>query len=136
MRKVTISDNLGNSIDSTEPYIENTNEEYDNFQGTKGDWSLMEGGFTKKHNNPNLITVYATNDDLEIICKVYNDRYLVNGREQNFKANAQLIANAPKLLETLQKLVCVFDNFEPPTKEQLTNYSSEIKSIITKTTEL
>ena len=60
---------------------------------TKGNWDLMDGGFTRYRSKPNLITVYATNSDLEMICDVKRDDIL-HHRNQDFKANAELIAEA------------------------------------------
>jgi predicted regulator of Ras-like GTPase activity (Roadblock/LC7/MglB family) len=68
------------------------------FQGTKGEWRIMNGGFSKKGDIPNLIQIYATNTDLEMICKVNKDGLLHN-KVQNYEANAKLIAAAPELLE-------------------------------------
>jgi len=75
------------------------------FKGTKGNWHIMEKGFNK-HGNPNMIQIYATNSDLEMICEVHNDRIL-HARSQDFKANANLIASAPELLNALYELIQV-----------------------------
>ena len=73
------------------------------FKGTQGEWRIINGGFSKKREIPNLIQIYATNDDLEMICKVNKDQLLHN-KVQNHEANAQLIAAAPELLKELQKI--------------------------------
>jgi hypothetical protein len=74
------------------------------FKGTKGEWKIIKGGFSKKIETPNLIQIYAANDDLEMICKVNKDQ-LLHKKVQNYEANAQLIAAAPELLQALQDLV-------------------------------
>lgn len=86
------------------------------FKGTQGEWRLMVGGFSKKGDIPNLIQVYAANDDLEMICKVYKDG-LLHKKNQNFEANAKLIAAAPKLLSALQDAIIGLEwrKDEPPT---------------------
>ena len=65
---------------------------------TKGEWHVGEP------TNKESFIVYATNEDLEIICKVHRDKILHN-KVQDFEANAQLIAAAPDLLEALIKLL-------------------------------
>lgn len=70
---------------------------------TPGPWHIQEGGFTK--NAPrNEFQIYATNDDLELICKVYHDGLLAHSF-QDHEANAKLIAAAPELLEVAQIIV-------------------------------
>lgn len=71
---------------------------------TPGPWHLMEGGFSVSGPHPDLIQVYATGEDLEMICKVWRDSHLIH-RKQDFKANARLIAAAPQLLEALNGLL-------------------------------
>lgn len=67
------------------------------FNGTPGKWFIMEGGFNKK-NSPYMVQIYATNNDLEMVCKVFEDKML-HKRNQNFNANARLIAAAPDLFK-------------------------------------
>ena len=74
------------------------------FKGTKGEWQMMDGGFSKKDKIIDTIQIYAANDDLEMVCKVTKDRLLHN-KNQDFKANAKLIAAAPELLKAL--LTCL-----------------------------
>lgn len=78
---------------------------YNDFIGhTPGPWHEMKGGFTTKGNPDfNLIQIYATNDDLEMITKVYRDG-LLQHKVQDFDANARLIAAAPSLLARCQEL--------------------------------
>ena len=72
------------------------------FKGTKGNWSEMIGGFSKKGGEPNMVQIYSANNELELICKVYKDNQLMTN--QDFRANAQLIAASPDLLEALQEV--------------------------------
>ena len=62
---------------------------------TKGPWHI--GTFK----NTQYLKVYATNDDLEIICNIAEDKILHN-KVQDFEANSKLIAAAPNLLEACQ----------------------------------
>lgn len=90
------------------------------FKGTKGEWRVMYRGFKTKGVAPNLIQIYATNEDLEMVCKVYKDE-LLHKRTQDFEANAQLIATAPELLKALQELLkqqSSTDKYEPLIKAQ------------------
>jgi len=73
------------------------------FKGTKGKWHMMKKGFDRKQNQ-NLIQIYATNEDLEMICQVWNDG-LLHARTQNYDANAKLICSSPELLEALYELI-------------------------------
>ena len=105
---------------------------------TQGKWHLMEGGFkTKSPKDPNLITIYATNDDLEIICQVRKDDMLVN-KVQDFKANAKLIACAPEMLEKLEKISKYLDEIEKTNNFKFISNSignEDIKQLIKKATE-
>lgn len=76
------------------------------FKGTKGEWFMMKGGFSKKYDDPNLIQIYATNENLEMICKVHKDQILHND-VQDFEANAKLIAAAPEMFVILKSLSIV-----------------------------
>jgi len=89
-------------------------------QHTPGPWYKMEGGMSIKGDIPNLIQIYAPNDDLEMICQVWKDGHLIH-RTQDHKANARLIAAAPELLEALTALLtCTelnMDDMEQETRE-------------------
>lgn len=76
---------------------------------TKGPWFLMESGFSIKDPVP---TVYTTNDDLEIICKVYKDGNMFYNVQDNI-ANAKLIAAAPELLEACVKALGIINHLKP-----------------------
>ncbi len=72
---------------------------------TPGPWHIMKGGFGNKFpKNVNMHQIYATNDDLEMICKVWRDGMLCH-KVQDFDANARLISAAPELLEILQEIL-------------------------------
>lgn len=94
------------------------------FKGTKGEWRMMVGGFTTKGNIPNMIQIYATNEDLEMVCKVYKDG-LLHAREQYFEANAKLIVASPKLLEALEHTLELLYECEPP-KHLIETYANAI----------
>ena len=72
------------------------------FKGTLGPWHIVDGGFDRRKNT-NKVQVYATNEDLEMICQVWKDGLLHN-KNQDHLANAKLIAAAPLLLEALQSI--------------------------------
>lgn len=76
---------------------------------TPGKWHIMEGGFSLKSKigNPNLIQIYATNDDLEMICQVWRDGMLVS-KVQDFKSNARLIAASPEMYSLIESLASGF----------------------------
>lgn len=76
---------------------------------TEGKWHMIKGGFSKGAGNHNMIQIYATNDDLELICKVWKDGILHN-REQDFEANAKLIAASPELLVALERFTVLDTN--------------------------
>lgn len=101
---------------------------------TQGNWNMMVGGFTKKGNIPNMIQIYSTNDDLEMICKVYKDG-LLHAREQDFEANAKLIASAPKLLEALNHTLELLYECEPPNHliETYANAIANYKNLVDET---
>jgi len=64
----------------------------DNPKGT-GRWQSISG-------NGEYRTIYATNDDLELIAYVKKD-YMLAHKDQNLEANAKLIAAAPDMLDAL-----------------------------------
>jgi len=103
------------------------------FKGTKGKWHLMKKGFRKSENN-NLIQVYATNEDLELICEVWKDR-LLHEREQNFEANALLISKAPEMLELLQN-INNGTTFDKETGLMWSHWVEKIQELIKEATEL
>ena len=70
------------------------------FKGTRGNINMMVGGFTKKGDIPNMIQIYATNENLEMICKVYKDAILHN-YIQDYEANANLIVDAFKVRQQI-----------------------------------
>ena len=82
---------------------------------TKGSWHIG------KFKNTNNLKVYATNDDLEIVCNVCEDKILHN-KNQDYEANAKLISAAPDLLEALQEFLKVINR----TPTALEHYGSAI----------
>ena len=92
------------------------------FQGTKGKWHIMKGGLAHK-DTPNLIQIYATNDNLELVCKVEKDRVL-HDCNQDFEANAKLIASAPEMFELLKKI----------RDEKVSEHYFKIEKLLTKIT--
>jgi len=95
------------------------------FKGTKGKWHTMVGGFCKKGDIPNMVQVYAANDDLEMICKVYQDGILTSS-VQNYQANALLISKAPEMLEMLIRI----------SQHEYFSGSKELENLIKQATEL
>lgn len=74
------------------------------FKGTKGNWNVMVGGFSRKSRAPNMARIYSTNDNLEMVCTVQKD-VLLHNCDQDFIANANLISAAPDLLKVVQDTV-------------------------------
>lgn len=70
-----------------------------------------------------MIQIYATNDDLEMVCKVFKDG-LLHAREQDFNANAKLIVSSPKLLESLHSAIQLLK--ETTEFEVLEHYKSKV----------
>lgn len=68
-------------------------------------WHLSDKGFER--NGTGSPTIYATNDDLEIIARVYRDR-LLHDKVQNNLANAKYIIEAcneyPRLKKEIARL--------------------------------
>lgn len=64
------------------------------FKGTRGNVNMMSGSI------PNMIQIYATNENLEMICKVYKDGILHN-YDQDYEANANLIVDAFKVRQQI-----------------------------------
>lgn len=86
------------------------------FKGTKGDWC---------YNHNMVATLEPITDDTICLCpKLSNDKW---------EANAQLISNAPKMLEMLNRLVELTksDNIEMPKFIE-----EEIEQLIKDATEL
>lgn len=94
------------------------------FKGTKGKWFMMKGGFSKKNDDPNLIQIYATNENLEMVCKVYKDQILHNDI-QDFESNAKLIASAPEMFEILSRIIDAIYSEEIIIKENIDNEGFE-----------
>lgn len=69
---------------------------------TPGIWHMAENGIGGRRFN--LIQIYATNEDLEMICQVWKDGLLV-GKEQDYQANARLIAAAPEMYSILRSIL-------------------------------
>jgi hypothetical protein len=93
------------------------------FKGTKGKW-IAERHQVVRHASSGSISPYW-----QQICS-YSGSY----PETNY--NALLMSKAPEMLEMLEKLTLVFDNFRMPTEANLKTYSSEIKQLIKEATEL
>lgn len=70
------------------------------FKGTKGKWEVGKGVITVIHSPK------AKNDFGFGICTLHRH----NKEESEIKANAQLIASAPELLEDLQEAVELFES--------------------------
>lgn len=100
---------------------------------TKGPWHIMDGGF-EKNKNQMLATIYATNDDLEIICKVVKDGMLAHS-EQDFKANAKLIAAAPDMLFVLKNCFTYLESCMDSWEEGEEMLYVEVREAIKRATE-
>ena len=95
----------------------------DNPKGT-GRWQSISG-------NGEYRTIYATNDDLELIAYVKKD-YMLAHKDQNLEANAKLIAAAPDMLDALIYLynyAGVWDNLPQSAKDKI----EQVISIATNT---
>ena len=81
------------------------------FKGTQGDWKL---GSTRSNNNYKL----ATSSDLDIVSIDVDGHeghiMLFGDNDENHKANAKLIAAAPKLLKALQGLLKLTETLHHP----------------------
>ena len=91
-----------------------------NFKGTKGKWQFVryEKTFT-------IETFGITN--WTILQTITN--------EPQDEANAKLIACAPEMLEMLEKIIALTENFEITSKDFKEKYNKEIKEIIKKATD-
>jgi hypothetical protein len=108
------------------------------FKGTKGTWLNKFNGC--------YFDVYRKEDhedgrSLAVSVILYESNPNVVGvnnisKLDECKANALLISKAPEMLEMLEKISLVLDNFNPPTKETALNWSNEIKQLIKEATEL
>lgn len=105
---------------------------------TPGPWHINKGGFTiNKKPEPNMVQIYATNDDLELICRVYKDGML-NNRDQDYEANARLIASAPSLVEENKRLMAECDKYKDllykvagtPVLDSYEDWCIHVKSLI------
>jgi hypothetical protein len=97
----------------------------ENFKGTKGKWLVSELNFDEIKSESGFS-----------IADVWDMQAGIFPNPDEAKANALLISKAPEMLEMLEKLTLVFDNFRMPTEANLKTYSSEIKQLIKEATEL
>jgi hypothetical protein len=90
------------------------------FKGTKSKWEVQfdTAGYPS--------VVY---EDGNFICDVI-------GADIEAKANAQLIATAPKLLETLQQAIEMCDKIQFPTEQELKDFVKLGKQVIKQATKI
>ena len=78
------------------------------FKGTPGPWKLMPFSDSLRIDSQGSIVAFGANKDN--LCMVCQGEDLMAKWEEE-RANAQLIAAAPELLEALQSLVIDYDEF-------------------------
>jgi hypothetical protein len=117
------------------------------FKGTKGDWKqrqmfenslsvMFESGYECLHNE---ISIHDSNG--RIICEVNyqtdtpNNGWGKNETIEKWKANAQLIATAPKMLEMLKVYLADLNNNVPPSHAQR-NRIIDVEDLINQATKI
>jgi hypothetical protein len=101
------------------------------FKGTKGRWVIndTENRIFGKKDNYHKITAGCGYYDKDRNCGFDISAFIS-------KEDALLISKAPEMLEMLEKLRLIFDNFAMPTESDLKNYSCEINQLIKEATEI
>jgi len=90
------------------------------FKGTQGKWGYS---FNKKRTKANINA-----NDWEMHTRVYVKTQNIDGiyvDSEEGMANAQLIATAPELLESLQEMVFLFNN------ENIDQQNAKVKAVLT-----
>lgn len=92
----------------------------EDFKGTKGKWEVDGYAYDVVSTANSLWTIAeihdgSRNEDVEVI-----------------KANAQLIAAAPEMLEALNKFLMMFGEYDMRPEDELHEYASEVRDILDK----
>lgn len=97
------------------------------FKGTKGKWNL--GYKTVKVNELSLLfmPIYKTVVSNKVIAVAYSE----HGTENEVKANAQLIAHAPEMLEKLTECKTMFSKGKRLTTTDMAMMVDEITDLLT-----
>jgi thiaminase len=95
------------------------------FKGTKGKWNISTDDkgnhYMNVSGNYEFVKIYS--GDSDFIVKMQ-------------KANALLISKAPEMLEMLDKIVFLTDNFQVSFQDFKERYNLEIKQLIKEATEI
>jgi hypothetical protein len=97
------------------------------FKGTKGEW-FIDQDESHRMKNGVWCTVISTPKTIGL-ADVYGD-------DEEAKANAQLIANSPKLLEALQQAIEMCDKIQFPTEQELKDFVKLGKQVINQATKI
>jgi hypothetical protein len=96
------------------------------FKGTKGEWYVINNIVTSQEQDICTVDIY-----LEAYMDIENAK-----QEIICKANAQLIANSPKLLEALQQAIEMCDKIQFPTEQELKDFVKLGKQVINQATKI
>lgn len=93
------------------------------FKGTKGQWIV------KEYNNRKLIDRFHIHSDSENIISTLRTDY---PNAKVGKANAQLIAAAPEMLQVLAKFLDLFSEYDMRPEDEMYEYAEEVQNIVDK----
>jgi hypothetical protein len=104
------------------------------FKGTKGEWEIDTNGepflYCDEYHGS-----FKIKSNKSVACEVYAYSFF-NLTFEEAKANAQLIATAPKLLEALQQAIEMCDKIQFPTEQELKDFVKLGKQVIKQATKI
>ena len=101
----------------------------ENFKGTKGDWILVSVNDHPTHEGEQVAFIQTATHAFDV--GAVEVSFL---NRETFKANAQLIAHAPEMLEALKECKTMFNKGKRLTTTDMAIMADEITDLLTRAT--